>query len=212
MNCDIVADKLTELAAGTLSSYEAHACQAHIAECRMCRDALRGASAMREARMLDTQEVPAGLFERISAEVVRPHRPTARPQRFWLGAALGSALAASLLAAAIALGILVRPVTTPEPDVAQFYVTNAEARPMNIAIDLDRPLAGARISVMLAGDVEVEGYGSLRELSWNDDLEAGVNKLTLPLRAIGEDVGRVVVRLSHPASEQLFVINLKLDG
>jgi hypothetical protein len=212
MNCDIVADKLTELAAGTLSSYEEHACQAHIAACRTCRDALRGAAAMREARMLDAPDVPAGLFGRIAAEVARPRRPAAHPQRFWLGAALGGALAASLLAAAVALGILVRPVPAPEPDTAQFYVTTTEARSMNIAIDLDRPLAGARISVMLAGDVEVEGYGSLRELSWNDDLEAGVNKLTLPLRAIGEDVGQVVVRLSHPASEQLFVIKLKLDS
>ena len=83
---------------------------------------------------------------------------------------------------------------------------------MEIAIDVDRPLAGAKISVMLAGDVEVEGFGSLRELSWSDDLESGVNRLTLPLRAIGADVGQVVVRLSHPDSEQLFVVKLKLDS
>jgi len=212
MNCDNVADKLTELAAGSLSTYEERACKAHIAECRFCRDALHGTVAMRAMRLLDTQALPADLLDRVTRKVTRESRQVARPQRFWLGAAFGSALAASLLAAAIALGVLVRPVAVPEPDVAQFYVTTDEARPMNIAIDVDRPLQGARISVVLAGDVEVEGFDGLHELTWSDDLEAGVNKLTLPLRAVGDNVGQVVVRLSHPQSEQMFVVKLKLDA
>jgi len=212
MNCDNIAEKLSALAEGTLSTYEERACKAHIAECRVCRDALHGTVAMRAMRLLDTQSVPAGLLERVTREVTNTPREVTRPQRFWLGAAFGGALAASMLAAAIALGLLVRPVAVPEPDLAQFYVTTAEARPMNIAIDVDRPLPGAQISVMLAGDVEVEGYGHLRELTWTDDLEAGVNKLTLPLRAIGADVGQVVVRLNHPDSQQVFVVELKLDA
>jgi len=172
--------------------------------------------AMRTIRDRGNAALPEGLFDRITsevftAEVTRP-KPRERSPRFWLGAAFGGALAASLLAAAIALGILVRPVALPQDDVARFSVATYETRPMEIAIDVDRPLAGAKISVMLAGDVEVEGFGRLRELSWNDDLESGVNRLTLPLRAVGQDVGQVVVRLSHPDSEQLFVVKLKLDS
>ncbi len=60
--------------------------------------------------------------------------------------------------------------------------------------------------------MEVDGYVDRHELSWTDDLEQGVNQLTLPIRAIGEHGGQMVVRLSHPDSEQIFVVQLKLDS
>ena len=83
---------------------------------------------------------------------------------------------------------------------------------MNIAIDTDRALQGATISILLAGDVELDGFGTRRELTWNTDLQAGVNKLTLPVRAVGAEGGQLVVRMTHPQSEQVYVVNLKLDG
>ena len=83
---------------------------------------------------------------------------------------------------------------------------------MNIAIEADRPLQDAKISILLSGDVEVDGYMDRHELSWVDDLEPGVNQLTLPIRAIGEGGGQMVVRLSHPDSEQIFVVQLKHDS
>jgi len=211
MNCEMVADRLTALVDGALPEYEARALKAHLLGCSECRDALQGVVALRRLARQERAAPPAGLFDRIADEVTQP-AVQARPQRFWLGAAFGGALAATLLAFAIALGVLVRPVALPQEDIARFSVATWEARPMDIAIDVDRPLAGATISIMIAGDVEVEGYGGLRELTWTDDLDAGVNRLTLPLRAIGDDVGQVVVRLSHPDSEQLFVVKLKLDS
>jgi hypothetical protein len=83
---------------------------------------------------------------------------------------------------------------------------------MNIAIKTGRALEDAKISVLLSGDVEIDGYVDRHELTWTDDLEAGINQLTLPIRAIGEGGGQIVVRLSHPDSEQLFVVQMKLDG
>ena len=82
---------------------------------------------------------------------------------------------------------------------------------MNIAIEADKLLEGAQISILLSGDVEVDGYVDRHELSWIDDLEPGVNQLTLPVRAVGARGGQMVVRLSHPDSEQIFVVQLKLD-
>ena len=77
---------------------------------------------------------------------------------------------------------------------------------------LVRALPGAEISILLTGNVEVQGFGHRRELKWSDDLDAGVNQLSLPLVASGEGGGQMVVRLSHPDSEQLFVIDLPLDS
>jgi hypothetical protein len=40
-------------------------------------------------------------------------------------------------------------------------------------------------------------------------LQAGVNRLTLPVVAVDRTGGRMIVRLSHPHSEQVFVVRLK---
>ena len=130
-------------------------------------------------------------------------------QRFWLGAGFGGVIAASLLAVAFALGMLAVP---GQPAVAEFMLSMEESRPMHLAIESDRPLQDATISILLSGDVQLEGFGDRRELSWTEDLDAGINKLTLPLKAVGDGGGQMVVRLSHPDSEQLFVVQLKLDG
>jgi len=206
MNCEFVADKIQMLAAGELPEEERRSCMNHVATCEDCADALQGATAMRTMRLQTSDTAPAGMFERVMRRTAEQHESG---QRFWLGAGFGGAIAASLLTVAFALGMLAVP---DKPDVAEFYVSMEESRPMHVAIEADRPLEGAKISILLSGDVQIDGFGDRRELSWTDSLDAGVNKLTLPLIAIGEDGGQMVVRLDHPDSQQLFVVQLRTDG
>ena len=211
MNCECVVENIRALAEGALQGDEKAACLNHVAACQDCADALRGVRAMLVIR--DQAAVPGSerVFSRVMARAgYDPHREASR-RGFWLGAGFSGAIAASLLAAAIALGLLSNPV--PETgSAAEFYLSATEVRPMNIAIESDRELPGAKISILLSGDVEVDGYVDRHELSWFDDLEPGVNQLTLPIRAIGDRGGKMVVRLSHPDSEQIFVVQLKVDG
>lgn len=209
MKCESVAERMTSLAAGTMPDDERNVCMNHIAGCGDCNDALQGAIAMQTIRARRTEAAPQGSFERIMRRTSDVTRRQASGQRFWLGAGFGGAIAASLLALAFALGML----TIPEqPEAAEFMLSMEESRPMHVAIEADRPLQGATISILLSGDVQLEGFGDRRELSWSDDLDAGINKLTLPLKAVGHSGGQMVVRLSHPDSEQLFVVQLKTDG
>ena len=206
MKCEFVADNLTILAAGELPEDERRSCMNHIAACEDCSDAFEGAIAMHTMRSIPVESTPAGMFERVMNRTVEQDETG---QRFWLGAGFGGAIAASLLAVAFALGML----TIPEkPEVAEFYVSMDESRPMHVAIEADRPLQDAKISILLSGDVRIDGFGDRRELSWTDNLDAGINKLTLPLVAIGADGGQMVVRLDHPDSEQLFVVQLRTEG
>ena len=211
MNCESVVENIRALAEGTLHGDEKAACMNHVAVCQECADALRGVRAMLVVR--DQASVPGSerVFNRVMSKAgYDPHQEASR-RGFWLGAGFSGAIAASLLAVAFALGLLSNPI--PEVQAtAEFYVSATEVRPMNIAIEADRPLQGAQISILLSGDVEVDGYVDRHELSWFDDLEQGVNQLTLPIRAIGERGGQMVVRLSHPDSEQIFVVQLKVDS
>jgi hypothetical protein len=210
MNCESVSEQIMALAQGSLDRETRNACRSHIAACQDCADALRGVRAMLVVR--DQATVPGSerVFNRIVTKTSYDPQEQASRKGFWLGAGFSAALAASLLAIAFALGILAGP-GVEAPKAAEFFVSTQEARPMNIAIEADRPLQDAQISILLSGDVEVDGYVDRRELSWTDDLEPGVNQLTLPIRAIGERGGQLVVSLSHPESVQIFVVQLKVD-
>jgi hypothetical protein len=211
MNCESVVENIKALAEGALHGDEKAACMNHVAVCQDCADALRGVRAMLVVR--DQAAIPGSerVFNRVMSKAgYDPHQEASR-RGFWLGAGFSGAIAASLLAVAFALGLLSNPVAEVQA-TAEFYVSATEVRPMNIAIEADRPLQGAKISILLSGDVEVDGFVDRHELSWFDDLEPGVNQLTLPIRAIGERGGQMVVRLSHPDSEQIFVVQLKVDS
>ena len=211
MKCETVVEQIRALADGSLQGDERTACMKHVSACQDCADALRGVRAMLVVR--DQATVPGSerVFNRVMSKAgYDPHEQASR-RGFWLGAGFSGAIAASLLAVTFALRLLMSPgVETPA--AAEFYVSATEVRPMNIAIEADRPLQGAQISILLSGDVEVDGYVDRHELSWVDDLEPGVNQLTLPIRAVGERGGQMVVRLSHPDSEQIFVVQLKHDS
>lgn len=211
MKCESVVEQIRALADGSLQGDERAACMKHVSACQDCADALRGVRAMLvvydRATVLGSERV----FNRVMSRAGHdPHEQASR-RGFWLGAGFSGAIAASLLAVAIALGLLASP-GVEAPQAAEFLVSTQEIRPMNIAIKTGRALEDAKISVLLSGDVEIDGYVDRHELTWTDDLEAGINQLTLPIRAIGEGGGQIVVRLSHPDSEQIFVVRMKLDS
>lgn len=211
MNCTDMAERIPALASDLLTGGEREACLAHVATCETCADALRGAEAMQFLRRRDAGAAPPGLFQHVLDDVSGARDGDVGGRRFWLGTAVGGAIAASLLAVVMMLGVLVRPVDLA-PQVAEFYVSAEEPRIMHVAIETKRPLPGAEISVMLSGEVEIDGAGGRREFNWTEDLDAGVNDLSLPLVASGLGGGQMLVRLRHPDSEQIFVIDLPIDG
>lgn len=209
MSCDFSKDRLRALASGLLAAEQQEHVLAHVDSCEDCRAALRGAEALAELAARDTGTPPAGLFEAVVEKAAsQPVRP-ATDNRFWAGAGVG-AIAASLLAVALFVGWednRVLSVIAPE-----FAVSLEVPRQMNLAFETDRVLEGARITILLSGSVEIDGYGPRRELSWTENLEAGVNRLSLPVIASGFEGGQIVVRLEHPQSEQVFIVRLPVDS
>ena len=208
MNCEIVSENMPGIVAGELASELLADCEKHIRQCSGCREELRGAESLSLLKGRDGGITPAGLLDGIKHELVKP-RATLRGRRgFWLGTGFGGAIAASLLVLALTFGSF-GPMADRSPAVAEFTIALNEPRNMDIAIETDRALAGASISILLSGGVELDGYGGRRELSWTTDLVAGVNRLSLPILAVNSAGGQMVVRLDHPDSEQMFVVQLK---
>lgn len=208
MKCNDVNTRLSGYADGDLPASESAALRAHIESCEDCRLALRGVEAVAELRDRPAEAAPDGLFERVVERAVAGRQRQA-PSRFWHGAGVG-ALAASLLALALFFGWSERPAPVDGP--AEFVVSLDEPRQMNIAFETDRALEGATITILLTGSVEIDGYGSQRELRWSENLDAGTNRLTLPVIARGFEGGQMVVRLEHPLSEQVFLVRLPVES
>jgi hypothetical protein len=172
---------------------------------------MRGAEALAVLKNRESGELPSGLFGKIETQLEESPQASYTGQHFWLGTAFGGAVAASLFAAALTFGWVGLPATDTS-EVAEFVVAVREPRNMEIAIETDRPLYGASISIILTGGVELDGYGSQRELNWTADLDAGINRLSLPVVASKSSGGQIVVRMSHPESERVFVVQLKTNA
>ena len=175
MKCETVADRIPRITAGTSPDDERRACMEHIAGCETCAMAFKGATALWAVRSLSDETAPDGLFERVMKEAAQDDVGQSSGRRFWLGAGFSGAIAASLMAIAFVFGFLAVP---DQPSVAEFRVSTTESRPMHVAIEADRPLEGATISILLSGDVRIDGFGDRRELVWTDDLDQGINPLT----------------------------------
>lgn len=209
MSCEFNKDLIRALVRGSLDSEERNSTLAHIDQCDDCRSAMRGAEALAELAARDTSKPPTGLFDAIVESAASQTARAPRDQRFWTGAGFG-AIAASLIAVALFFGWTDNP---KQAEVApEFTVSLEEPRQMNLAFETDRELEGAKITILLSGSVEIDGYGPSRELSWTENLEAGVNRLSLPIIANGFDGGQIIVRLEHPQSEQVFLVRLPVES
>lgn len=213
MDCQSIADNMSRIVYGKLTPSELSLCRRHLALCADCTDAVRGAEALALLRQCGPEDIPEGLFDTLSS-ALRPADPPPVEQRprFWHGAAIGGAVAASLFAALLTVGALLVPAVSTDSGPATFAVTLSEPRIMDVAIEADRALEDAEISVLLSGGVALDGFGDRRELTWRSNLEAGVNRLRLPVIAVNGSGGKMVVRLTHPQSEQVYVVNLDAEA
>jgi hypothetical protein len=213
MNCEELEARVERLVRGELVPAAEDACRTHAAQCDACNDLLTGTHALLKLRDRAIDAVPPGLSATLVAGSVPRAGTALRETRFWQGAGAGAGLAAAL---AILMFSWQKPATVvTEPlasKAAEVVVAMDEQRLLDLAIETDKALEDARITIELTGGVELDGYGLQRIIEWNTDLKAGINRLSLPVIAVDPEGGRMVVRLSHPQSEQVFVIRLKTEA
>jgi hypothetical protein len=211
MNCEDVIEQLVETEEDALSVLEQSKLVAHLNDCESCQDALRGANALRMVRNQPVRSAPDGLFDRVIVQATHSTDSAARRSQFWTGAAFGGLLAAGIAIAVVTLGGFQAP-SSSLPEVPVVTMALGERQEVDIAIDADKDLPGTTVNVVLSGDFEFAGFGKQRELSWTTDLEKGVNRLTLPLLAVGETEGHLIVRLEHEGTRRVFRLDLNLSG
>ncbi|WP_323845834.1 hypothetical protein [Microbulbifer magnicolonia] len=171
----------------------------HLRKCSGCRDHAEELRVVRLLRSMPAPEPAEDFEERVLAAAL-PKQPEISPSRL-RGWQLATA-ASLLLAVLVALPRWQQPAPATPPALA--------ALPVSVAVDTPRTLRGATIRVSLPPNLELEGYGGSRELQWQADLNAGSNRLTLPVR-LREAGGaaEIMIYIEHGGAHREFRVPVK---
>jgi hypothetical protein len=205
MKCEDVLTLLQRTgSAGDLARREA---MGHLENCENCRKAAHAVAVLRADRDLPIQRPRDGSFRDAIRAAVSANTAT-RPRRtgFWLGVAVGAALAASITVAVV---VMLRPSTQSPPGAPAVTLAVNEERDVNVALSSPEPLSNAEIHVAVSGDIGLRGFADQRELRWSADLDRGVNKLTLPIVALGPHGGQVLVEVQYGDKRRAFIVDVR---
>lgn len=212
MNCNDLHTKLDDYLDGLLSGEDAGALETHAGDCADCRMRLARERELRRAlRALPVPDPDEGFFDRALARAaaqhtnVRPHR-----HRFSFGlGAVGGALAASLV---LVLGwnMLRGPAEMPgHSEIPGVSIALNEVREVSLVVESARNLDNTTFTVLLPEGVELAGFPSQREVSWQGPLVKGKNLLVLPIRASTAGGGELVAFVKHTEKRKTF--RLRMD-
>lgn len=206
MRCEDIEDLLNEHADAGLTRAQREAVDAHLATCDDCSTAWHAAGTLRRHRALPTPVPSAALLAKIAA--MRQSTGVKKRMSPWV-AAVGGALAAGL---ALVAFDYYRDAVVERVRVPSVTMSLNETRNVSVTIDAPEAFMGVEVRVLLAGGIELAGLGDRRELKWKTDLEAGINRLTLPIVASDTSGGRILVAVGHGDKQRAFVVQIDVDG
>jgi hypothetical protein len=125
----------------------------------------------------------------------------------WLGAALGGAVVAAL--AIVLLGP--QQLSDDTPRIPEVTVALHEARDVGLVIDAERSMEGATVTLHLSGGIDLAGFGEQRRISWQTDLEAGANLLSLPVIAHSVEGGTLTALVEHEARTRRVAVKVRVQ-
>lgn len=188
VNCKQITSQLDEYLDGMLSSDQSSLFQQHLQDCADCRAQQEQIRLFQEdLKLLPVTKPDPAFFDRALKKATRP-------QHF--------GLVKKVAGLAIAASVFVLVLTNIFPSAQQQQLAGItmalyETRTVQISLNAEREMQGAKITIRLPDGVELKGFPGRRVVSWNTDLQQGVNILPLPLVAVALSEGRVIARLEH---------------
>lgn len=180
-DCRTVQQDIDALLAGEHGHAAAEEAHRHLANCPACRAYLSDVRTLRETLASAGPDAMPGAIRR---------RLLHRQRRAWQA---GTGVAAALALVTVLATSLWQGGDAPEGNPSEDWreVT------VNLRLDSREALSQVRIRLELPEGVVVDGHPNRTTIAWTDDLEAGDNRLRVPLLLRGEPTGELIARLEH---------------
>ena len=99
--------------------------------------------------------------------------------------------------------------TIQDPMASTMSISLYEPTNITLAFHAVKAVQGATITIRLSDNLELAGYQNRQTLKWETDLLAGDNVLTLPIKALNPQQGKIIAQVSH--SNLMKSIELQLN-
>lgn len=182
---------------------------AHLQECAECRGHAEELALIRLLRGLPVPPPRKGFAQRaLDGALIRAsHRGNRRPLQWGLAAA-----ASLVLALLVALQVHLpggREAPTPgSSGMVTIHAQPGQTRVVDVMLHTPRRLEGAMLVVKLDENLALAGRPGVRELSWQTNLTAGANKLSLPVNLLGSGAEMQIV-LRHGDRVQKLTVQVR---
>ena len=204
MNCDKIQNLLNDYIDGTLSVSHAEVVNNHCHTCDDCASQLESLRLQKE--LLYSMPVPPasdGFEKRVFAAAVKEaqsaqnlHNKHSNFYKF--------ATAAMISALVLWLGLF----NDTKTGIDDLYLVTVgdEVQTIKVAIDSEQALEAVNMRVELSDNLELDGFGNKKQISWTTHLREGVNVISLPIVGIAQGRGDITTRIQLNGKEKVMRI------
>jgi len=207
MNCDEAKALINAYIDQSLSADDVAALESHRTDCDECKrelDALlqqKQLLASLPAVDLDT-EVKQRLFDtaiKQAGAVPVEAKTSSMPSVVYR-------FAAAAMISAIALFAAMPYISTPEGEDEYMVMVSDQVQTITVAIESEQAIDMVKMHVELSDNLELQGFGSKRQVNWDAGLKKGVNVISLPIVGIAQGEGDITTRVQINGNEKVMHI------
>lgn len=177
----------------------------HLQHCAACRTAAGNLQLQQQLKALSAAvpQPQTGFHQRVIDEALRYHRADVRPQKpVWQV----SAIAASVV---FAVMLMLNQAHLPGSGHLTTAVSRADIRYVSVLLSTPQEVADATITLRPDSHISVKGYERQQPVAWTTRLQAGDNKLTLPIEFSGQETGSLIIELEYQGTRKELRLTLE---
>ena len=201
MNCDKVQTVINDYIDDDLSADQTAALQRHITGCESCARHLELLTAQQAA--LQTLPYKA-LAPKAEQGLLRQAIKHAEQENNTVHHGYKLAVAAMFAIMVIALSVFYP--SKDHSNAENFIAVNNNVHTVRVAIDAEKALKGVELRVDLSANLELDGFGNKKQISWTTGLRKGVNIISLPIIGIAKGDGNITTHIQLNGKEKVMHI------
>lgn len=213
MNCEQIEMQLDDFLDEVLDQATADHLEAHLLLCADCAGKVARAKYIHGA----IRNMPVPALSRDSRqrllEQIKAGSPASR-KTDWRAFFQGASAAALMLG----LGLVFWQQQTSDlanptgPMTASQQYPPVDAQTVQLVFDSGRALHGVTLTLELPDGVEAQEFPGLQQISWQVDIDAGANVLSLPLYVSAQEQRELVAHIEHGSSRKTFRVPIQPAG